>query len=273
MRYILPFILLAVGCASADLDVPAQQAQPVVTRYEAWNGTANFPSASTITTNLCHPVYVNGEGANSQSNMLPYNVPECGGLVSIDSTTLSAYPNSCVVPIANAQGSMRMKVRCQPLSDFGPVTTGSTAFSNVFGPTGSLEAISYGQQMLPHAPTFNTRNVCYLSGFGSMSVGNEYGWISYDSVRPWLNTQGFRSISTSARCSRLGRPGGHTSTLHATTGTPANGPSVSTHTCLVTKVDGSLDDGGFELTEPNGNWQLRVWGLVSYAGADCYSRN
>lgn len=269
----LAFCTVFLGCASADFDIPAQQSQEVTTYYEAWNSTTSLPSVNTITTNLCHITYANGEGAHSQSNMLPYNVPECGGLASIDSTTLSAYPNSCVVPVANAQGSMRMKVRCQPLSDFGTVTTGSTAFDNVFGPTGSLESVSYGQQMLAHSPTFNTRNVCYLSGLGSMSVGNEYSWVNYDSTHSWVNSVGFKGLSTSARCSRLGRAGGITHALHATPGLPATGPSVSTHTCLVTKVDGSLDDGGFDLTEPGGNWRLSSWGLVSYVGADCYSRN
>ncbi len=261
-------VLFAVGCSSADVEPVAEQAQ-AATYYDAWNSFVSLPS---LATNLCHPTYIAGGGAHSQSYMLPYNVPECGGLVAINSTTASAYPNSCVTPISNQQGSMRMKVRCQPLSDFGTVTQGSTLFSQVWNGTGQLESVSYGQQMLPLVPAANRYNACYLSGLGSMSVGNEYSYVNYDSTYAWLNSEGFKGLSTQGRCSRLGRAGGPVSQLHAVTGTPADGPSVSTHTCLVTKVDGSIDDGGFELTEPAGNWRLSVWGYVTYAGAECYAR-
>lgn len=261
---------LSVSCSDATLEPGAEQSQAAVTYYEAWNSFVNLPS---LQTNLCHPVYVNGMGAHSQSFMLPYNVPECGGLVAIGSTTASAYPNSCVSPNSAQQGSMRMKIRCQPLSDFGPVTLGSTLYQQVWNGTGTLEAVNAGQRMLPLAPTAGTANACYLSGLGSMSVGNEYSWITYDSTYAWLNSQGFRGLSTQARCSRLGRAGGISQTLSAYPGSPAAGPAVASKTCLVTQVDGSLDDGGFELTETGGNWTLSVLGTdVSYVRADCYSR-
>jgi len=259
------------GCSSDSLELTEEQIQQVITYYTATNGSTTIP-INTLALSLCHLVYGEGSGANSQSNIVSGGVPECGGLISIGSSAVTATPNSCVLPASARQGYLSTTVRCQPLSDFGPVTSGYTDFGHSWNPTGSLEAVSAGKQMSPLVPTFNTRNAFYLSGMGSMSVGNEYSWITYDSTNAWVNSQGFKGLSTTARVQRLGRAGGITHTLVATPGNDGAGPSASTHTCLVTQVNGALDNGGFELEQPGGSWNLRVWDGVTYGRADCYAR-
>lgn len=266
-------VVLSIGCGAVSEETVDEQSQAAVTYYAAWNGATGFPNSNTILTNLCHPTLISGSGAASQSVILPGNVPECGGSVSVGSTAVSAGPNSCFNPPSGRQGTMSMTVRCQPLSDFGPVTSGSTEYTNMWNGTGSLEHVSNGQQMLALAPTFNTANACYLSGLGSMSVGNEYAWISYDSTYAWLNADGYKGLSDSARCSRLGRAGGAVQTVHAWPGTPGTGISVASGVCLITQVNGSIDNGGVLLSQSGGVWGLSISGDVGYARAECYTYN
>jgi hypothetical protein len=268
---VFAFALICFGCGGAPSDESAtEQSQELspATFYLAINGFINLPT-NTIQKNICHPTLISGSGANSQSVILPGNVPECGGLVGINSTTVNAYPNSCK-PIQSQQGTMLLTTRCEPLSNFGPVTTGSTTQSLAWNGTGSLEYVEQGVQVAPLAPTFNTRNACYLSGAGSMSVGNEYTWLAYDSTHAWLNAVGFKGLSASARCSRLGRPGGPVQTIQAWPGSPATGIPTSSGICLITQINGSIDDGSVTLS-PGTNWVLSITGLVGYARAECYT--
>jgi hypothetical protein len=275
MRLLLTSAFLLSACGSAPSDVEPEpepvgvQSQAAVTYIMAWNSFTSLPN---LQTHICHPVSIQGQGANSQSHILPGSVPACGGTMGIGPTSVTAYPNACVVPIHDQQGSMSTLIRCQPKSDFGAVTFADAEAFHMWNYThGVLEPVSAGVQMSQLVPSFNSYNACFLSGLGHMSVGNEYAWITYSGTHAWLNAQGYKGLSARGRCVRLGRAGGPVATVHAWPGTPGTGISVASGVCFLTQVNGAVDNGGVILGETGGTWSLAVNGSVGYARAECYT--
>lgn len=245
-----------------------QQSQPVATFYFANNSTlSNVPTG----TQFCAPTFMSGTDAASQSNILPYNVPECGGAALISSNSASAWPNHCVNPASARQGQMSMTVMCEPLSAYHGVPSQaavSPIYIQSFAPTGLLEAVS-GSSTL-----WNTVSACWLNGAQSLDVGNEYVWLTAPNGNWQLNVQGFRSIAGSAQCAYFGRNVG--SYVYAS-GTPGNvghtGMSTSLGRCWPIEIDGQLDQGGWRLNTGTGFWDIEVWGGLSYVKVACTTYN
>lgn len=269
MALALCVALAAFACSSSEFEPVGEQASAVNTFYTSTNATtSNVPTD----TQVCHPIAIRGIGANSQSFILPGNVPECGGSALVNpSNWQSSWPNVCQ-PQGSRQGTMILSTMCEPLSNFhGNLSLAAISNTTVlsWGGNGALQAVSGSARL------WNVASACWLTGVASMSVGNEYASLTQSGGDWFLNMAGFRSLTGMARCAYLGRHVLAYGQALATTSirNVSTGMASSQGTCFITQIDGNVGDGGVELSQTTGTWRLIITGGITAARAHCVTYN
>ena len=252
------FIVLAVascgGIATTDYEPTSTTlTAPTFTRHLAHNTTINLPSRNT---DFCHPIHMAGSGAHSQSQILQWGVPACGGLASMSTTGVSAIPNQCASP--PRAGDMWTEVQCDKWTNFGGGGSISNAFSHSWSPTTTLQVVSAQTLLL------GVNHACFTTG-ASQSATGEKTFLDVPNWTHWrMNTEGFRGGSGSSMCAWLG--------VHldqklwpvwldtAVANPHDSGLPVDQGICLPYHVEnlegGGLDDGYWSMPRPNGTWTL-----------------
>jgi hypothetical protein len=271
-----------LSCSSVPSDLSEDQSEALLTSHPVGNGTITMWSGSAGLNKFCHPVYMNGAGAHSQSPNFNAGgkglVPWFGGTVSHEDNNGSQF--AAAIPnngkgTTNA-GAMSATYECHNYADFGG--SGWTGQSGVvslnWSVPPSLQAVSGSQ------PLWGYNSACWLDGAGHMSVSSEKASLELES-RPsdptglaWrLDANGFAALSASARCAYYGRQLSVSSWHTATTGSPSQLSSVTyaTGTCFVITIEGSMDDGfaNFRHDMSGNRWRLDVGGTVSKARGYC----
>ena len=235
------------------------------------NGTTSLPSENQY---FCHPTFMLGAQAHSQSPIMTWGIPAWGGQVGLSASASS--PSMAAIPNQPHQGSprqglMTLEVQCDKWTNFTPGAGNgySPEFAKTLNWQGTLTPVPVSDSQL----LWDINSVCYLSSLHSLSRTGENAILDVPNNWNWrLNVQGWKGYSATSRCAWLGHVPNWNAVawLSATPGNPANsGKSVSGHICLVYRVDGDLDSGHWYLNRNTGNWVLEVGGGVSMAQAYC----
>jgi hypothetical protein len=274
MRYYIPFIFL-VSCGGIMIEPPTDSTTSALTcstntcRGSVTNGTASLPSENTY---FCHPIAMSGSGAHSQSPLMKWGVPAWGAQHAVSASSsapsMTAIPNAAG-PLPHA-GQASIEVQCDKWTNFTPGA--GNGYSQSWLKNWNWQGTTVPEWVSGSETLWDTNSVCYLDSLGSTYI-TEKSFLTIPNGWNWqLTVEGYKAVSGGARCAWLGEVPAWNSAvwLSASTGAPANsGMSPALGFCLVYRVHGNLDDGGWRLNPTSGSWILEVSGGVDHAQAYC----